>query len=138
MYENRKKVYDGMWMKGHRFDGLVLTVLIAMIVMTVISFLLLFYIGIVVLVIDIIFWIGVWLYFPSIQLVFGCKKGKKSKTVQMKNDLKYAKQLDFLTLSLPHHLSEYHCCSHSILSYHSFSNFAETMSWIECCRFDGD
>ena len=100
VYENGKKVYDGMWMKGYRFDIFVLIVLVAMIVMTVISFLLLFYIGIVVLVIDIIFWIGAWLYFPSIQLVFGCKKGKKSKTVQMKNDLKYAKQLDFLTLSL--------------------------------------
>ena len=100
VYENGKKVYDGMLMKGHRFDIFVLIVLIAMIVMTVISFLLLFYIGIVVLVIDIIFWIGAWLYFPSIQVVFGCKKGKKSKTVQMKSDLKYAKQLDFLTLSL--------------------------------------
>ena len=99
-YENGKKVYDGVWIKGHRIDGFVLIVLIVLIVLTVISFLLLFYIGIVVLVIDIIFWIGVWFCFPSIQFVFSCKKGKKSKTLPMKNDLKYAKQLDFLTFSL--------------------------------------
>ena len=125
-------------MKGHRLNGFVLMMMLTMIVMIVISILLELYIGVAVLVIDIICWIGVWFCFPSIQAVFGCKKGKKSKTLQMKNDLKYAKQLDFLTLSLSHHLREYHCYSHSILSYHSFSNFAETMSWIECCRFDGD
>ena len=38
-----------------------------------------------------------WFYFPSIQVVFDCKK---SKTFQMNNDLKYFKQLDSLSTYL--------------------------------------
>ena len=38
-----------------------------------------------------------WFYFPSIQVVFDCKK---SKTFQMNNDLKYSKQLDSLSTYL--------------------------------------
>ena len=100
LYRNGDRVYNGVWVKGHRLNGFVLMMMLMMIVMIVISILLELYIGVAVLVIDIICWIGVWFCFPSIQAVFGCKKGKKSKTLQMKNDLKYAKQLNYLTCSL--------------------------------------
>ena len=97
-YQNRKKVYDGMWIMGYRLDHVTWICIIVMIILVLISLLSLFYAGIVILVLDIIFWTVLWFYSPSIQSIFYHSINRKGKTLQIKKDLESTKQLNILSL----------------------------------------
>ena len=97
-YKDRKKVYDGMWIWGYRLDSATWICIIVMIFLVLISFLSLFYAGIVILVLDVIFWTVLWFYSPSIQSFFYHSINRKGKTLQIKKDLESTKQLNILSL----------------------------------------
>ena len=97
-YKNRKKVYDGMWIKGYRLDSITWSCIIVMIIIILISFLSLFYAGIVILVLDVIFWTVLWFYSSSIRSIFCHSVNRNGKTLQIKKDLESTKQLNILSL----------------------------------------
>ena len=97
-YKDRKKVYDGMWIWGYRLDRVTWICIIVMIILVLISFLSLFYAGIVILVLDVIFWTVLWFYSPSIQSIFYHSINRKGKISQIKKDLESTKQLNILSL----------------------------------------
>ena len=97
-YQNKKKVYDGMWIWGYRLDRVTWICIIVMIILVLISLLSLFYAGIVILVLDVIFWTVLWFYSPSIQSIFYHSINRKGKTLQIKKDLESTKQLNILSL----------------------------------------
>ena len=97
-YKNRKKIYDGMWIWGYRLDRVTWICIIVMIILVLISFLSLLYAGIVILVVDVIFWTVLWFYSPSIQSIFYHSMNRNGKTLQIKKDLESTKQLNILSL----------------------------------------
>ena len=55
-YRNRNVVYDGIWWIGHGFDCILLISMIVMIASIIISFVCLWWVGIIILVVDIFFY----------------------------------------------------------------------------------
>ena len=98
VYENGTKVYDGMWIWGYRLNRVTWICIIIMIILVLISFLSLFYAGITILVLDVIFWTVLWFYFPSIQSILYHSINRNGKTSQIKKDLESTKQLNILSL----------------------------------------
>ena len=97
-YKDRKKVYDGMWIWGYRLDRVTWICIIIMIILVLISFISLFYAGIAILVVDVIFWTVLWFYSPSIQSILYHSINRNGKTSQIKKDLESTKQLNILSL----------------------------------------
>ena len=97
-YRNGDVVYDGIWWIGYGFDRILLVSMIVMIASIIISFVCLWWVGIIILVLDIIFLKIIKVCYNS---TFNHNMNEKNGEVnrsQMKSDLIDNKQLNHLVI----------------------------------------
>ena len=97
-YRNGDVVYDGIWLIGFELNRILWVSMIVMIASIIISFVCFWWVGLIILVVDIIFCIIVGVNYNSIFDHNRNRKNGKVKKVQMKSDLKDNKQLNHLVI----------------------------------------